>query len=153
MATVQLYCNQPATIYWAIGIIPSIYETTANDILDTLVAQPPQQGLLTNYTELADFYFRVYGFLPFPFTSSTQLTLYNLTENGNYQFKYFCANQMGLSSGGASITWTQPNNGAFLLKITLEWNATLTYAQASAVTCTLATLLSLPAYRLVNELA
>ena len=48
-----------STIYWSLGIYPSILNIEALDIQAKIIAQGG--GLQTNYTEEDDFYMRVYG--------------------------------------------------------------------------------------------
>lgn len=47
-ATIRLQCNQASTIYWGLGIYPSILNTQALDFQARIIS--PGAGLTTNFT-------------------------------------------------------------------------------------------------------
>ena len=57
-ATFTLQCSMASTIYWSLGIYPSILNIEALDIQARIIGQGG--GLQTNYTEPDDFYMKVY---------------------------------------------------------------------------------------------
>jgi hypothetical protein len=92
--TFQMQCTQPSTIYWAVGLTPSILSMTALDMQARIISGA--DGLHTNFTEPYDSQFRVYG-VRYSALSNSLLTqtVNNLKSNSAYQFKYYCMDQLG----------------------------------------------------------
>lgn len=108
-ATFTMQCNMASTIYWGIGIYPSILNSQALDFQARIISGG--LGLVTNYTESDDFYYRVYGVNYVPTPQTISKTLYGLKSNEDYIFKYFCVNQLGFFSDSQSINFTSLNYG------------------------------------------
>ncbi len=136
-ATFSLQCSVASTIYWGLGIYPSILNTGALGFQARIVSQ--KVGLLTNFTEQMDYYWEVYGVeyvsienIPF------QKTVYGLKSNTYYQFKYFCVNQRGNISEPQIISFNSTDNGAYLMKVLMTFTQPITYGQFNYLACSLA---------------
>lgn len=114
-ATLQLQCSQASTIYWGLGLYPSILNSQALDFEARIISGG--NGLLTNFTESNDYYQKVYGVRQATTMQVVTKKLYNLQSNTNYLFKYFCINQLGQISDSQSINFTSANYGAYLMKV------------------------------------
>ena len=135
-AVFTLQCNQASTIYWGLGIYPSILNNQALDFLARIISLGT--GLSSNFTEQDDSFMRVYGIVPVSTMQVLPKTLYNLKSNTNYIFKYFCKNQLGLISDSQSINFTSLNYGAYLMKVSITFRASINYGQFHDLSCSLA---------------
>lgn len=52
-----------------------------------------------------------------------------LKANARYAMKYFCWNQMQVSSAESTVTWKVPDNGSNLLKISFSFASLLSFSQ------------------------
>lgn len=148
-AAFTLQCSMASTIYWSLGIYPSILNTEALDIQARIIAAGG--GLKTNYTEPDDFYMRVYGLNYVATTQTLSKTVYNLKSNTNYIFKYFCMNQLGQISDGQSISFLSLNYGAYLMKVSITFKGTINYGQYHDLSCSLAKNFQIPYNRILTE--
>jgi hypothetical protein len=82
-ATFGLQCSVASTVYWGIGIYPSILNTGALGFQARLISQGV--GLMSNFTEPQDYYWRVYGvdYVTIPNIPLTK-TVSGLKSNTNY---------------------------------------------------------------------
>lgn len=135
-AVFTLQCNQASTIYWGLGIYPSILNNQALDFQARIISSGT--GLSTNFTEQDDSSMRVYGIVPVSTMQVLSKTLYNLKSNTNYIFKYFCKNQLGLISDSQSINFTSLNYGAYQMKVSITFRASINYGQFHDLSCSLA---------------
>lgn len=60
---------------------------------------------------------------------------------------------MGLVSDGVFYSFKVPDNGAFMMKITLWFTKLLTYKQDNDIACALGRVLMLPSNRIYTEVA
>jgi hypothetical protein len=93
---------------------------------------------------------RVYGINYVTTTQTLIKPVYNLKSNAQYIFRYFCINQMGLISDGQSITFNSLNYGAYLMKVSIIFNGSITYQQYSDLTCSLALNFQVPYARIMT---
>ncbi len=148
-ATFVLQCSQASTIYWGLGIYPSILNTQALDFQARIISLG--KGLTSNFTESDDYYKRVYGINSVSTMQVLSKTLYSLKSNTNYIFKYFCRNQMGLISDSQSVNFSSLNYGAYLMKIAITFRNSITYGQYHDLSCSLAKSFKIPYERVMTE--
>lgn len=148
-ASFTFQCSIASKIYWGLGLYPSILNTQALDFEARIVSGAT--GLLTNFTEPEDFYMKVYGVNYVTTTQTLPKTVYNLKSNSQYIFKYYCVNQMGLISDGQSIIFNSLNYGAYLMKVSIIFNGSITYQQYSDLACSLALNFQIPYNRIMTE--
>ena len=94
---------------------------------------------------------KVYGVNYVTSTQTFPKTVYNLKSNSQYIFKYYCINQMGLISDGQSIIFNSLNYGAYLMKVSIIFNGSITYQQYSDLACSLALNFQTPYNRIMTE--
>ena len=138
-----------STIYWSLGIYPSILNTEAVTIQARIIAEG--NGLKTNFTEPDDFFMKVYGLNYVATTQTLSKTVHNLKSNTNYIFKYFCMNQLGQISDGQSVSFTSLNYGAYLMKVSITFRGSINYGQYHDLACSLAENFQVPYNRIVSE--
>ena len=114
-AYLGLQCSQASLIYWGIGIYPSILNKMSVDFQARIISGG--NGLLSNFSEVNDYYNEVYGIRQGSSTQMIWQKLYNLESNSNYIFKYFCVNQLGHISDSQTINFTTLNYGAYLMSV------------------------------------
>jgi hypothetical protein len=148
-ATFTLQCNMASTIYWSLGIYPSILNTEALDIQARIIASG--EGLQTNFTEIDDKYMKVYGINYVPTTQTILKTTYNLKSSTEYIFKYFCMNQLGIISDSQSINFSSLNYGAYLMKVSITFQGSINYGQYHDLSCSLAENFQIPYSRIMTE--
>lgn len=148
-ASFTFQCSMASKIYWGLGLYPSILNTQALDFEARIISGAT--GLLTNFTEPEDFYMKVYGVNYVTTTQTLPKTVYNLKSNSQYIFKYYCINQMGLISDGQSIIFNSLNYGAYLMKVSIIFNGSITYQQYSDLACSLALNFQTPYNRIMTE--
>lgn len=136
-ASFNLQCSVASTIYWGLGIYPSILNIGALGFQARIISGGT--GLQTNFTESMDFYWEVYG-VEYVSIANSQIskTVYGLKSNSNYLFKYFCVNQLSQISDGQLISFTSTDNGAYLMKILMTFTGKITYGQFNDLACSLA---------------
>lgn len=96
--TFQMQCNLFAsTVYWAVGVSPTVISMTALDIQARIISDG--NGYKYNFTEPNDPYHRIYGinYNNRPGALIEQ-TVSELKSNSQYQFKYYCVDQLGRPS-------------------------------------------------------
>lgn len=148
--TFQLQCSMPSTVYWAVGLAPTVISMTGLDIQARIISGT--MGLFSNFTEPNDPYYRVYG-VTYSSKANALLsqTVNGLRSNTAYQFKYFCMDQLGRMSEGQTINFTSFNSGGYLLKLQLLFNSSLQYGQISDLTCSMAQNLIVPYVRIMTS--
>lgn len=148
--TFQMQCTQPSTIYWAVGLTPSVLSMTALDMQARIISAA--DGLHTNFTEVYDPMFRVYG-VRYSALSNALLTqtVSNLKSNSAYQFKYYCMDQIGRVSEGQTINFTSFNSNGYLLRLQIAFNSSITYGQVSDLACSLSNNLIVPYSRIMTS--
>lgn len=114
-ATITMRCDQASTIYWGLGIFPSILNHNQADFKRLLTTE--NTGYVTNYTEANDFFTKSYGFMQGQAGDNVQRKIYNVQSGSNYLFKYYCMNPLGHLSDAQSVTFTSLNYGAYLMKV------------------------------------
>jgi hypothetical protein len=149
-ATFSMQCSQPSTMYWALGLFPSLADLQSLSIQTNLTNSG--NGLVSNRSR-GDLNFTVYGVSYSVLVQPLTLQLPQLRSNSRYQLTYFCVNQMGLISPAASTTFTTPSNGGYLLKVNLTFAGNLTASQYNQLACAMAVSLACPADRLWTQLA
>jgi|JI6StandDraft_1071083.scaffolds.fasta_scaffold76916_2 hypothetical protein len=148
--TVQLQCSMPSTIYWAVGVAPTIISMTGLDIQARIISNAT--GYYTNFTEPNDPYNRVYGVTYSSRANAlVNQTVSGLRSNSAYQFRYFCMDQLGRISEGQTINFTSFDSGGYLLRLQLIFNSSLQYGQISDLTCSLAEKMVVPYLRVMTE--
>ncbi|KRW99768.1 hypothetical protein PPERSA_07845 [Pseudocohnilembus persalinus] len=132
--TFDLQCDQPSTMFWAIGLENILLNTQFYHIEQVFVDNGGYQG---NYTFTNDIYYRVYGVKVSYDTEPKTIEITNLKSESAYTLKYMCVNQLGKVSESVKTTFATPNNGAYLLKVTLYFDDILTYHQNNRIACAL----------------
>ncbi|CAN5951124.1 unnamed protein product [Sphagnum jensenii] len=126
----NLQCSVASTIYWGVGIYPSILNTGALGFQARIVWQG--LGLMSNFTELQDSYWEVYGVQYMAIANQLiNMTVYGLKSNSNYLFKYFCVNQNNQISSGQIVQFNSTNNGAYLMKVLINFAGNITYGSST----------------------
>lgn len=62
----------------------------------------------------------------------------DLQGSSNYNFKYYCVNQLGYASAGQILNFTTPQSLYGLTKVTLTFASKLTISQANQIACQIA---------------
>jgi hypothetical protein len=78
-----------------------------------------EKGLQAKFSDPNDVYLRVYGTEILSIATPYVKTFTGLKSKAKYQLKYYCFNQMSKVSDAVSVNFVVPDNGAFLMKITL----------------------------------
>lgn len=130
MINLTLQCNQPSTIYWALGFYPTILGITCEMIQTQLING--QEGIRSRVSDPYSWSQELYG-LDYEYYANKNKTLVidTLSGGNNYIFKYFCVNQLGFSSGGQLLNFTTAVTNYVLNKVQLQYSYTLTIGQAN----------------------
>jgi hypothetical protein len=136
-ATFSLQCSVASTIYWGLGIYPSLLNTGALGFQARIVSAGT--GLQANFTEEMDYYWEVYG-VEYVSIANMQIskTVNGLKSNTYYLFKYFCINQLNQISEGQMRAFNSTDNGAYLMKVLMTFTGKITYGQFNSLACSLA---------------
>lgn len=149
-ATFNLQCSVASTIYWGLGIYPSILNTGALGFQARIVSAGT--GLQANFTEAMDYYWEVYGVEYVPIANmQVSKTVNGLKSNTNYLFKYFCINQLNQISEGQLISFNSTDNGAYLMKVLMTFTGKITYGQFNDLACSLSQNFVIPYTRVYTE--
>lgn len=139
----------PSTIYWAVGLAPTVLTMTGLDIQARIISDA--KGYYTNFTEPNDPFYRIYGVTYSSRANAlVNQTVSGLRSNSAYQFRYFCMDQLGRVSEGQTINFTSTNSGGYLLRLQLFFNSSMQYGQISDLACSLAENLLVPYLRVMT---
>lgn len=149
-ATFNLQCSVASTVYWGLGIYPSLLNTGALGFQARIVSGGT--GLLSNFTEKEDYYWEVYGVEYMSIANQMIVkTVYGLKSNTNYLFKYFCVNQRNQISDGQIVQFNSTDNGAYLMKVLMTFTGSISYGQFNDLACSLAQNFQIPYSRIYTE--
>ncbi|KAL4471698.1 hypothetical protein ABPG74_008591 [Tetrahymena malaccensis] len=146
--TFSMQCSQPSIIFWVVGLNPSLSNIDDNAMKSQVTGA---NGLIPNITDPNDPNLKMFGTeIAYSATPLTKV-FNNLRPNGNYDFKYFCLNQMNQQSTIQTTSWKIPDNGSFLMKLTFSFSQYITFIQQKNIACALAQYFSIPPARVITD--
>lgn len=126
----NIQCNTPATIFWGVGLYPTMLGITVEEIQARLIEL--NNGLAQKTIDLYSWSHEVYGLnYVNDFNIQKNITVGGLEGGLDYVFKYYCVDQTGKASGGKITLFTTLASNFSLMKITLGFSSVLTFFQVN----------------------
>ena len=128
--SLTLECNSAATIYWGIGLYPTLLGITSEQIEVKLIDQ--LNGLQQRSQDIYSWSQELYGL---EYTRDANALIHvnieGLQGGLHYIYKYFCVDQTGTASGGKIVDLHTPSSNYSLVKISIAYASPLTYDQTN----------------------